>query len=195
MLRPREKIKSCCGDQGISLRLKAQNIAGQGRRLAGDIDHALRPHGGNGLDRVLSHALARRVDYHDFGTEPAFCELLRGLSRVRADKVGIVYPVQHGVGLRVLYGLRHDLGRDDAPGLAGKAEADRTRAAVEIKGQVFLCERRVFQRLLIKPLRLRGIDLEGGQCQRRGRRACRASPPCPRACKTHRRAPCFPPSC
>ena len=63
MLCPREKIISLGGAERIAVLVKAQDIPRQGRRIAGDIDDAPRRHGGHGPDRLLLHALARRIDH------------------------------------------------------------------------------------------------------------------------------------
>ena len=166
MLRPREEVEGRRLAQRIAQLGEAQHVARKRRRLAGDVDHALRGHGADGAHSVLPHALTRRIDDHDFGAQPARGERLCGLARVGAEEFDIPDAVCRSVGPRVFDGLGHDLGADDPPGLAGKTQADRPGPAVEVEGQLVRTERRVFQSLVIQPLGLRRIDLKGEAAER-----------------------------
>ena len=162
MLRPREEVEGRRLAQRIAQLGEAQHVARKRRRLAGDVDHALRGHGADGAHRILPHALARRIDDHDLGAQPARGERLRGLARVGADKFRILHTVCRGVGPGVFDGLGHDLRADDPTGLAGETQADRPGTAVEVEGQPVRSGRGVFQSLVIQPLGLRRIDLKEG---------------------------------
>ena len=82
MLCAREEIIDRRLSQRITEAVEAQYIPRKRGGVTGDIDDALRFHGGNGLDRLLRHALSRRIDHNDRRSEPPFGEHLRGLACV-----------------------------------------------------------------------------------------------------------------
>ena len=75
-----EKINRFGGAEGVAFFREQLHVAGEGGRVAGDVDDALRLHGGDGLDHVGAYALARRVDDDHVGLFAALeggqCEFL-----------------------------------------------------------------------------------------------------------------------
>lgn len=141
---------------------EAFGVAGQGGAVAGDVNYPLRAHGGAAVERLLAHALARRVD--DDGVRPLAHALIArgGLGGVGADELDVFNAVAARVRPRVLNRLGHYLSGDDALRPAREAQAYRARAAVELEDLAARLGQGEIQRDCVKPLGLRRIDLVKG---------------------------------
>ena len=156
----REHVDGCRFVQRITELGEAQDIARQGCGVAGDIDDALRAHRADRADRFFAHAFSRRINDDHVRPQIAFCQLLCGLARVGAEEFNVFNAVRLRVRAGVLDGFRNDLCADDAPKMPREAKTDRSRSAVEVKGE--LAASRISDGALIQPLRLRGVDLKEG---------------------------------
>jgi len=67
MIRLREQVKRLCLDQAVTGVGQVNGIAGQGRRIARDVHHPLRPERNQLLDHAWSGTGARWVQHDDVG--------------------------------------------------------------------------------------------------------------------------------
>lgn len=154
-----EKIDRFGGAEGVAFFREQLHVAGEGGRVAGDVDDALRLHGGDGFDHVGAYALARRVDDDHVGLFAALGQQLRSCARIHAVKFRIVHAVLCGIKFCVFDRLRDNLDADGLFRVPRKAERDRTRAAVEVKHRLFSGQPGKRGGLFIQTLGLRVVDL------------------------------------
>lgn len=154
-----EKIDRFGGAEGVAFFREQFHVAGEGGRVAGDVDDALRLHDGDGLDHVGAYALARRVDDDHVGLFAALGQQLRSCASIHAVKFRIVHAVLCGIKFCVFDRLRDNLDADGLFRVPRKAERDRTRAAVEVKHRLFSGQPGKRGGLFIQTLGLRVVDL------------------------------------
>lgn len=155
----REQVEGLGVTEGVAALGQELHIAGERRGVAGDVNDALRRHAEHGVDDVAVDALARRVNDNGVKPHAAARELLRGLARVGTEKLDVFNAVSRGVFPGVPDGGVHDLHAVGAAGLAGKAERDRARAAVEIEHRFLASEVCKVHGGGIEPLGLIVVDL------------------------------------
>lgn len=154
-----EKIDRFGGAEGVAFFREQLHVAGEGGRVAGDVDDALRLHGGDGLDHVGAYALARRVDDDHVGLFAALGQQLRSCASIHAVKFRIVHAVLCGIKFCVFDRLRDNLDADGLFRVPRKAERDRTRAAVEVEYRLSPGQSGQCSGLFIQTLGLRVVDL------------------------------------
>lgn len=108
-------------DGPVTTLAQQSHIAGQRRRITGDIDHPLRRHPGDGVDDGRMQPLARRVHRDDIRPDSVLSQFLSGLAGVGAEEIRVLDAVAPGVFPGVGDGLLDDLHPDDpfaAPAMA-----------------------------------------------------------------------------
>ena len=161
--RPAEHIDALNFFGGVSAFGEQLGVAGEGRRAAGNIDHALGRGGDNGLQDGGIAALARGIEHDHIRAEAVFHQLGQQLFGCADVELGVGNAVARGVFIRVLNGFRHDFDADDFFGLLRQQQRDRARAAVRIHDGFGAGQAGVFQREAVESLGLLGIHLEEGE--------------------------------
>ena len=159
---PGKQIHRLGLDGPVAQLLQPFHIPGQGGRVAGDVDDAVRRHGGQHRRHLRGEPFAGRVHADDLGTHALAGQAGRHLPRVPAEEFRVGDTVAQGVGPGVLDGLGDHLRPDDMPGPAGQAQGDGADAAVQVQHRLLPGEPGEFQRQLVQPLRLIPVDLEEG---------------------------------
>lgn len=153
----------------VALAGEAFDVPGQGGGVAGDVNHPLRGHLGDGGRDLLRQPLPGRIHGDDMGADAFGGEAGRHVGGVAAEELRVGKAVPGGVLLGVGDGLRDDLRPDDALGFPGETEGDGTRAAVEVHRRLLPGEGGKVQGQAVEDLGLGGIYLiEGGDRQAEG---------------------------
>lgn len=148
---------------GVSAFGEQLGVAGEGRRAAGDIDHALGRGGDDGLQDGGIAALARGIEHDHIRAEAVGHQFGKQFFGCADMEFGVGNAVARGVFVRVLNGFRHDFDADDLFGFLRQQQGDRARAAVRIHNGFGAGQAGVFQREAVEPLGLPGIHLEEGE--------------------------------
>ena len=83
-------------------------IARERRGVAGNINHTLGLHLRDGLNKLLTASLPRRVENHNIRRYALLSELLCRCRRVGTDKARVLHTVAFGVELRVTHSVGND---------------------------------------------------------------------------------------
>ena len=93
MGRTREQVHGGGSGEPITLLRQQLYIPTQGGRVAGDIDDALRPHPGHGVDDLRGQALSGRVHADHIRVQLLRRQLGGDVSGIAAEKLRILYAV------------------------------------------------------------------------------------------------------
>ena len=143
--------------QHIAMFFKALQVAGESRRVAGDIDDPLGLQRGEvGYDTIVQ-AFAGRVDDRGIGVQAQGAQP----RRIGAEKVGVCDAVSRRALFCVFHRLWNNLDPGNVACGSGQAETDGTGAAVEVEDiRLGALGQRPLQDLLVNGLRLQGVHLE-----------------------------------
>ena len=130
---PGKQVGGLGRDGPVTTLAQQSHIAGQRRRITGDIDHPLRRHPGDGVDDGRMQPLARRVHRDDIRPDSVLSQFLSGLAGVGAEEIRVLDAVAPGVFPGVGDGLLDDLHPDDPFGGARHGQRDGAGAAVEVQ--------------------------------------------------------------
>ncbi len=147
---------------GHTISACTENLCVPGERWqgAGDIDHACGLCAKDRIQHSRIAALAGRIDDHDIRPQPLPDERRKDFFGGAGEKNGIFNPVSQGVGACIFNGLRHDFNAHHTRGMACQKQRDGARAAIGIHNGLVSLQLREFKGKAVKPLCLRGIDLE-----------------------------------
>ena len=130
------------------------HVPAQRCRVAGDIDHLLRPHGCHGGDDLRGQALPGRIHRHYIRAQAVALQLGSDVRRIAAEKLRVFDVIAEGVLLGVPDGGGHDLRADDPFGCLCETQGNGTDTAVEVQYRFIPGKAREFQRLAVQHLRL-----------------------------------------
>ena len=169
MGRTREQVHGGGPGEPIALLRQQLYIPAQGGRVAGDIDDALRPHPGYGVDDLRGQALSGRVHADHIRVQLLRRQLGGDVSGVAAEKLRILYAVGRRILPGVFHRRRDDLRTDDLFCLVRHGQGDGPGAAVKIQHQLRARKAGVVHRPAVQHLRLVPIHLvKGGNRQPEG---------------------------
>lgn len=159
----REQIHGLGADRGVAQRTEPLYVPGQGSRVAGDIDHALRGHAGDHVHHLRGQALPGRIDHRQVGPDALPLQPDGQLGGVAALEAGFIsQTVPAGVFPGVLHRLGHHLHPDEPLCPLGQGEADGADAAVQLHHRLPPGEGGKVQGAPVEYFRLRPVHLEEG---------------------------------
>lgn len=142
--------------------MKYRDISREACGVAGDVDDTAWAHVGEGLEDSRRAAGARRIDDDNIGTNTLFIDARHDFRRIADDEFCVFDPVVPRIFLRVEDGGLDDFDAVDFMRFLGEEECNRPCPAVSINDGFAASEASVLQRLAVKHIRLRGVDLEKG---------------------------------
>ena len=148
--------------QAVAVGAEARHVAGQGGRVAGDVDDAVRRHLRHGVHHLRRQTLPRRIHHDHLRADAVGGKPGGGLTGVGTEEARVRNAVAGRIFPGVVHGGGHGLHAVDQPGLPGQEQRDGAGAAVEIQGRRLRAQLRQLQGDGVENLCLVPVDLEEG---------------------------------
>jgi len=157
-----EHVHGLYFDGLVSVLFQVGQVAGQGSRVARDVDDAFRSALGDGFEDRFTAAGPGRVEDDDVGTDAFPDEFRQFIDGVTEDEFGIFHVIVPGVADGVADGRGDDFDTVDLSGFPGQEQGNRPGAAVHVGYGFISLQVGKVQGLFVKPLGLFAVDLEKG---------------------------------
>ena len=146
----------------VAVFVQVGQVAGEGGRVARDVDDAFGFALGNGGENRFTAAGAWRVEDDDVRADAVADELGQLIDGVAEDELRVFDVVVLGVADGVADGRGDDFNAEDFFGFLGQKEGDRTSATVDVDDSFAAFEVGKVQGRFVEALGLFTIDLEEG---------------------------------
>lgn len=157
-----EHVHGLYFDGLVAVLVQVGQVAGQGSRVARDVDDAFRSALGDGFEDRFTAAGPGRVQDDDAGTDAFPDEFRQFIDGVTEDEFGIFHVIVPGVADGVADGRGDDFDTVDLSGFPGQEQGNRPGAAVHVGYGFISLQVGKVQGLFVKPLGLFAVDLEKG---------------------------------
>lgn len=162
VVSPGEHVYGLYFDGLVSVLFQVGQVAGQGGRIARDVDDACWFAPGNGLEDRFATAGPGRVEDDDAGADAFPDEFRQFIDGIAEDKLCIPYVIVPGIADGIADGRGDDFDAVDLFCFLGQEQCNGPGATVDVGNGFLSFQVSKSQCLFVKPLGLFAVDLEEG---------------------------------